>query len=274
MNKMRKILRKLLLVICGAGMIGSGSMLISGIWESRYNTLLTESLAIVADNDEMKGTAVEEVSADLLWNKRKESYKLLKEVNPDLAGWIAIPDTRINYPVMQSPITPDYYIDHNFIRESSRFGVPYIAGPHDTDRGLQNIVIYGHHMKDGTMFADLLNYSEESYYLSHPHIKFDTLSESGDFQILGVMMIPAVEQESEFYTCMQAVDEEQFNLFIRIINSRSLYETGVTVQYGDKLLTLITCEYSRKNGRMIVVSKKSGADPMIATDEMERVKDK
>ena len=107
-----------------------------------------------------------------------EKYKALYEQNEDLVGWISIEGTAVNYPVMQSVDRPDFYLKHGFDRQYSRYGVPYLDEACAT--GLSNnLVIYGHNMKNGTMFHDLLNYTSEEFRAEYPVICFDTLSRMG-----------------------------------------------------------------------------------------------
>lgn len=289
-NKTGRRLSNLLLGICTIGLLGSGAALTCRWKETRMCIAEMESLAAIvrparpvesgadrpaaddqaagadrpAANDQMMtmGQAAEKnqepdaAAAD--WLSRQDKYRLLQELNPDFAGWISIPGTKIDYPVMQSLEVPDYYLNHGFGRQASRSGVPYIAKGCSPAKECPNIVLYGHHMKNGTMFADLVNYIDESYLQTHPRIRFDTLKEPADYRIIGVLLIPAVEAESSFYSHMQAADRDTFSLFMNEVKSRSLYDTQGTAQYGDRLLTLITCEYTMQEGRMVVVAKEIG----------------
>lgn len=249
MKKLRSHRRKdrllsLFLGMCTVGLLGSGAALTCKWQEGRWCIGEMESLAAVVRPEESVQSAAGQAK-----------YHLLQEENPDFAGWISIPGTKIDYPVMQSLESPDYYLDHSFSRKASRYGVPYIAKDCSPVKDCPNIVLYGHHMKNGTMFADLVNYTEESYFQDHPRIRFDTLKASSEYQIIGVLLIPAVEAESSFYLHMQAADPDTYRLFVDEVKARSLYDTHAEARYGDRLLTLITCEYTRKEGRMVVVAK-------------------
>ena len=119
-----------------------------------------------------------------------------------------------------------------------------------------NVVIYGHHMNNGSMFADLCKYESENFYWEHPTIRFDTLAGFGEYEIVAVFKTVAYSERGfKYYHFVDAADEDDFNAFISQCKALALYDTGVSAEYGDKLLTLSTCEYSWTNGRMVVVAK-------------------
>ena len=183
-----------------------------------------------------------------------EKYKALFEQNSDFVGWIWIDGTNINYPVMWTPNNPNYYLKHGFDKTYSDYGVPYI----DEDCVMgesNNYVIYGHHMKNETMFHDLCNYASKDFYAEHPTIKFDTLFGFGEYQIVAVFRFDT-NNDTFRYNQYTSMDEEQFNTFMQKVHARQLYDTGVDAKYGDKLITLSTCEYTYTNGRFVVVAKK------------------
>lgn len=183
-----------------------------------------------------------------------EKYGALFEQNNDFIGWIKIADTRIDYPVMQSPNNPDYYLKHSFEKAYSNYGVPYIDEACATGIS-NNIVIYGHHMKNGTMFSDLCNYTDVEFYKEHPIINFDTLSGFGEYQIVAVFKFNTNHEDFRYNEYTQ-MNEEQFSEFMSQVHARQCYDTGVDAEYGDQLITLSTCEYTYNNGRFVVVAKK------------------
>ena len=183
-----------------------------------------------------------------------EKYGALFEQNQDYIGWISIDGTNINYPVMQTPTNPDYYLKHGFDKSWSDYGVPYIDEA--CMMGISNnIVIYGHHMNDGSMFADLCNYTDEDFWRDHPTIHFDTLSSLGEYEIVAVFKFNT-NKETFKYNEWATMNEAEFNEYMEEVHARQLYDTGVDAEYGDQLLTLSTCEYTYKNGRFVVVAKR------------------
>lgn len=180
-------------------------------------------------------------------------YMELKSQNADLIGWIKIDDTKINYPVMQSS-TPNFYLRKNFNKEYSYYGTPYISELCSADKS-DNLIIYAHNMKDHQMFGDLEKYKSKDFYNSHRYIQFDTLNNQGIYEIIAVFITTANGFDYQNYT--DFTDEEQFNTFIDKCKSLSLYDTETNSVYGDRLITLSTCEYSQKNGRLVVVAKQT-----------------
>lgn len=177
-----------------------------------------------------------------------------------MIGWITIEGTRIDYPVMQTKERPNFYLKHAFDKSYNRYGVPYIAENCDIDVS-DNIVIYGHHMNNGSMFSDLCRYADEDFYKAHRTIRFDTLGSFGEYEIISVFKTTVYsEQGFSYYHFVNAGSESAFNEYVSKCTELSLYNTGATAKYGDKLITLSTCEYSRTNGRMVVVAKKICSD--------------
>lgn len=176
--------------------------------------------------------------------------------NSDMVGWISIADTNINYPVMQSKDEPNYYLKHSFDKAYSNYGCPYIQENCDVKTPSDNLIIYGHHMRNGTMFSDLTKYEERSFWESHKTISFNTLIDKQEYEVVAVFKTVAYNQEAfRYYDFVNADTAENFNSYIEKCKEVALFDTGVSAEYGDKLITLSTCEYSRNNGRMVVVAK-------------------
>lgn len=183
-------------------------------------------------------------------------YAQLYLDNPDLVGWIKIEGTQLNYPVMQTPEEPDHYLDHNFYGEYSARGCIYVEEECDVFAPSDNVTIYGHHMRDGSMFTVLTRYSSRSYLEEHPYIIFNTLLERRTYQVIAVFTTTASVGEGFRYNAfINARSEEEFNDYIATCKDLSLYSIDATAEYGDKLITLSTCEYTQTNGRFVVVAK-------------------
>lgn len=186
-------------------------------------------------------------------------YQDLYLQNNDMVGWIKIEDTKINYPVMQSKDNPNFYLKHGFDKAYTDYGCPYIQENCDVDIPSDNLIIYGHNMKDSSMFSGLMNYTDKSFWEIHKTISFDTLTEQCDYEIIAAFKTEVYTDSPEsfkYYQFINADTGDEFNAYITKCKELALYDTGVTAEYGDKLITLSTCEYSRNNGRMVVVAKK------------------
>ena len=180
-------------------------------------------------------------------------YQPIYDMNNHTAGWITVADTKINYPVMHTPGRPDYYLKRNFNHQWSDWGAIYAREDCDLSAPSDNITLFGHHMKDGSMFAGLDKFKKESFWKDHQTFTFDTLYEHHTYQIWAVFKTSAVPGKGfAYHTFVDAKDEADFNKFVSTIKGMSFYETGLTPQYGDKLLCLSTCEYSLEDGRFVV----------------------
>ena len=179
--------------------------------------------------------------------------------NTDMVGWIQIEDTNINYPVMHTPDNPDFYLKHGFDKGYTDYGCPYVQENCDVQEPSDNVIIYGHHMKNGSMFADLEKFKNEDFYKEHKTISFNTLTDKYEYEIVAVFKTFVYSDSPEsfkYYRFVNAETPEDFSAFIEKCKELSLYDTGVSAEYGDKLITLSTCEYSRTNGRLVVVAKR------------------
>ena len=183
-----------------------------------------------------------------------DQYGSLFEINSDMAGWICIDGTTIDYPVMYTPDRPNFYLKCGFDKEYSDYGVPYIAESCAIDPQSDNVIIYGHNMDSGMIFGALESYMEETFWREHAVIRFDTRAGFGQYRILAVFR--TTPEKFSFHTFIYADDQTAFDDYIRRCRELSFYDTGVAAEYGDNLLTISTCEYSELGSRLVVVAVK------------------
>lgn len=187
----------------------------------------------------------------------KLDLQKLKSINSDLVAWIKIDGTNINYPVMQNE---DYYLRRNFYKNYSTYGTPFLASYCELDKS-DNSIVYGHHMNNHKMFADLEYYKNKSFYNNHKYIKLYTLEDEktieNTYEVIFAFKTVAYSNKGFNYSSFYNANTRlEYCDFISKCKKLELYSTNKTAIYGDKLLTLSTCEYSQKNGRMVVVAKK------------------
>ena len=183
-------------------------------------------------------------------------YQELHDQNSDMVGWLQIENSKINYPVMQtSQDNANFYLYKDFDKKDSVRGSIYAAEICDVFEPSDNITLFGHNMKDGSMFAYLGNYYEKSAWENNPLIFFDTLTESHVYKIFAVFKTSGTDNVGFAYHLMaDAKDEAEFNQFVATCKELAFYDTGITPVYGDKLLCLSTCEYTIDNGRFVVAA--------------------
>ncbi len=259
MNK-KKILAIILIVVCVGCAAFSGMTAYWQYEDAKEASAQFEEISLLVDStttetetpEEQPTAEVEETvdEAEAAYLKYSELYNL----NHDFIGWISIDGTAINYPVMQTIDNPNYYLKRDFEKTYSDYGVPYIDEKCAVDLSA-NTVIYGHNMKNGSMFSDLVNYTEKSYFDAQPIITFNTLYGFGKYQIIAAFPFDT-NNETFCYNDFADGTEEQFNDYVAQCMARRAYDTGYSAQYGDKLITLSTCEYTHQNGRFVVVAKK------------------
>ncbi|RAV13833.1 class B sortase [Paenibacillus contaminans] len=181
----------------------------------------------------------------------RERFDRLLEINSDIVGWIRIENTGIDYPVVQSGDN-EYYLNHNVEKQSSARGSIFMDYRNTDVNEDSHTVIYGHHMKDGSMFGELSKYKNAAYYHDHQMITFDGLEGSTKFQIFSVYIYSPKDQFFEY----EFADEQQYSAYLEKITTKSRYDTGVKVTSDDQLLTLVTCTYEITDARFIIHAKR------------------
>ena len=186
-------------------------------------------------------------------------YQALYEQNPDLVGWLRIEGTGIDLPVVQTPGDNEYYLRRGFDKVYSLAGSLFLdENCRITSPSTANWLIYGHNMSDGSMFGQLDKYAEESFYREHPTFEFDTLYEEMQWQIVAVIRTQVGADDLPYYTFFDASSERDWQAKYQAVMDLALYDTGVTAQYGDQLLTLSTCgtTSSTTDKRLAVIAKR------------------
>lgn len=252
----------IILIVVFVALLGASTYFIYDYYhQTNKQNELYDSLAEAVDQAQKSDEANEPVD-EIPYNEGKSilpEYVDLFMQNSDMVGWIKVEDTHINYPVMHTPDNPDFYLKHDFDKEYSDYGCPYVQENCDVQEPSDNIIIYGHHMKNGSMFADLEKFKSEDFYKEHKTISFNTLTDKYEYEIVAVFKTVVYADDPsafKYYHFANADTPEKFDEYIAKCKALSLYDTGVSAQYGDKLITLSTCEYSRTNGRLVVVAKR------------------
>lgn len=185
-----------------------------------------------------------------------ESYK----INNDMVGWIQIEGTTVDYPVVQSKYQDDYYLRRNFYRQSATCGTIYAREECNIYPASDNIVLYGHNMRNGTMFHDLIKYKDQKFWQNHRYVYFDTLTEYRTYEIFAVFVTTADPSVGFRYHLFNDTNSSKaYNKYISQCKELAFYDTGITPQYGDELLTLSTCDKEigyGKNGRLVVIARR------------------
>ena len=252
----------LLVAAFGVSAFMVGNYLIEGKQqEDRYN-----ELSNIAANGQTETTEAESTASSEATEAAAESteptepgilpgYKDIYEMNNDVVGWIKMEGTKMDYPVMQTPDDPNYYLYRDFDQKNSKRGSIYAWEAADVNAPSDNITLFGHNMADGSMFACLGNYTSKTAWENNSLIFFDTLTEYHTYKIFAVFKTSAnVGQGFSYHKFVDASNQEEFDEFVSTCKQLSFYDTGITPVYGDKLICLSTCEYTLDNGRLVVAA--------------------
>lgn len=200
--------------------------------------------------------ATRETSPNLVGaNGMLTGYEEIYQMNNHTVGWIKMEGTQMDYPVMQTPEEPNYYLYRNFDKNDSARGSIYAREVCDINKPSDNITLFGHNMADGSMFACLNNYVNKTAWDNNSLIFFDTLYEFHTYKIFAVFKTSAnVGEGFSYHQFVDAANEKEFNDFVSKCKELAFYDTGITPVYGDKLICLSTCEYTLDNGRLVVAA--------------------
>lgn len=238
------------------GLFGiAGLTSIAFLWmyaaQSKQQAHLYSNLAAVREQDVQQKISSES-------SVQPTSRNLYLE-NSDMVGWIRIDGTDIDYPVVQRADDPNYYLKHDFEKNYTDYGCPFMQADCDALAPSDNLIIYGHNMKDGSMFADLARYRNKDFWQAHKNVWFYTVLGSSAYEIFAVIHT-TVQADADaaflFYRFVDAAAPEEFADYVSACQVRALYDTGISAQYGDKLLTLSTCDNITDDGRLLVIAKR------------------
>ena len=213
-----------------------------------------------SEYDELRREVAEAVDASGAYEKYDESTEsgeitaeapdptaILIEKNSDYAGWLSIPDTSVDYPVVRTDNNA-FYLKRDFYKNKNASGVPFIDCE-CTPESL-NTIIYAHNMKDGSMFAPLAKFADKSYFDAHGSVMY-----GGEYKVFAVFRT-SVGSDNEFFYRDYAdlTDEEKYNEYVNEALGRAVCRSGDTPVFGERLLTLSTCAYNSENERIVVVA--------------------
>ena len=186
-------------------------------------------------------------------------YEEFLSQNPDLVGWLTIQGTKVDYPVVQKTEDNDYYLNHSFDGSEDSAGTIYVDYRSDIVNPTTNTMVYGHNMKNGTMFGSLKNYLQEDFFKEYRYIQFNTIYEHRLYQVVCVGLSEVAYQDENsyrYYNFIQANNMEEWQEFVDNVNSLAIYQSDVTLEPSDEILTLSTCNSYTEDGRLFIVAKR------------------
>ena len=247
--KVKRAVVIIFLVIFIAGFAIGAFMLIKTLLTAKHEKETFDQVAsMVEDSTELNGDTGTLRKYDPLYN-----------ANKDFFGWLKIEGTQIDYPVMYKPEDGEYYLHRDFYGNYSESGMLFIDGGCRADG--KYYLIYGHHMRNGSMFGELPKYRDRSFYEEHKTIFFDTRYELRDYEVVAAFYSQIYDKADEegrfcYYNYTDLSTPQTFSEYVAAIKAISVYDTGVTPKYGDELIALSTCNYHTEDGRFVVVARR------------------
>ena len=237
------------------------------------NNAITSEIQSIAYNKKDDGGSEDK-------NGPAQDWDALKDINDEIVGWITIPDTVVDYPVLEH-IGDDrynqYYIDKSYKKDGTEFGSIFIDYRSTDSTKSRNVIMHGHNMRDGSQFHTMLNYSHEGdldgdldYYREHPVIIFNTPDGDAKYKIISVFKTSTRYEHGEFFNYMQGEfnSDAEFMNFVYNARIRSMFDIPVTVNEKDQIITLSTCCYEFYQWRCVIVARKvrPGEDEKVDVD--------
>ena len=263
-EKTRRFIRSIALIVLRITLILSLSSVILKVYtqytEDKLFKELSENISVTekVHDEHSIDRSVSNTNSENATPAILSEYSELHNENPDLYGWLQINYTVIDYPVMYSPYDPQLYLYKNFYKEDSKSGTPFILTPSST-----NTIIYGHNMKNASMFSSLLKYKDIEFWKTHRYIIFNTLTSKGIYEISIVANEIVYYDEAKipdgaylFYKHSNLDSKGDFDEYVNELKKNSYFDSNISLEYGDELLTLVTCDYVQENSRLVVVAKK------------------
>lgn len=233
--------------------------------EEQVEQLQPENIAELSDDDSIPEGSLGYYIIDGVYVQ--ENLKDLYMKNSDTRGWIRIPGTKVDYPVMQSSLEdPDFYLHRDFNKEYYFGGSIYAAAEADTVFPSSNVILYGHHMTDGSMFRQIMNYKDESYYEKNKVIWYQTLDGLGKYEVIAAYRTSTHDGDFKFWEYINP-NKQEFDTYVEESREKTGYTPRESAVYGDKLISLVTCAYHTYNGKFVVVAKRVGYKGIDKTKE-------
>jgi sortase B len=184
------------------------------------------------------------------------SFAQLAEINEDYLGWLTVGGSVVNLPVVLGTDN-DFYLKHDFYGKKSKYGT--LFADYLTQRGQEgNLLIYGHNMKNESMFGNLTFYGDLEFFENHEQILWETEDDTSLYEVFAVLVVPGDEQDPEYLPIrdyLGQISAEKQEMLLDELQSRARIWHNIQVSGEDRLLFLITCDYTKNNGRLLLCAK-------------------
>lgn len=270
-EKMRKIVMDISIIAIICCVVAFGKYIVEYQQQIKEGEQLKEQIVETDDLDENQYVeAWQELFAqypDIPFPEGMDlKYSYLYAVNQDLVGWLKIDNTSLDVQVVQADDN-DYYLKRDFYGKTSRYGCPYLDYKNNPKEPDVNTIVYGHHMTDGLMFSQLDKYKTLEGYKESPIIEYSTLYGTYKYKVFAAFIStdsPATDGGFN-YMVTDFLSDEKFTQFIGEVKLRSIFNTDVSIQSDDKLITLVTCSHEFEDARLVVMGRmiRENEDPTV-----------
>lgn len=263
-DTVREIIRKLIFIVSILALIASSVYIVNYFRESNKQTGIVEDVRELYSKE--KSSTQKNESGIFV------SFEQIIAQNSDTKAWINIPSTKVDNPVVQSSDN-EYYLKRNFNKIKSRYGTLYFeaAATISPEHTSQNLVIYGHEMRDGSMFGTLKKFKNVNFYKENPVFKMRTLYDDAKYKIFAIFITNASGEQNNGtvfeYRTPDFASQSDFLSFVAQVKERSIINTGVDVVAGDKIVTLSTCTGEFEDARLVVVARRVRTGEYSTIDE-------
>lgn len=261
-----------LTVICGAALIFCVATMIRNYKMQKDAEEQFQQMAQIVTEVETEAPTETETEAPSVIDERgieipqlALDWAALKEQNGDIYSWIYVPNTNVNYPVLQHETQHDYYLEYNLDHSKGRPGCIYSQKYNTTTYTDRNTVLYGHNMKNGTMFKTLHYYEEEEFFNENRYFYIYTPDSVLVYEVLAASEFTNEHVLFKYdFTTVDSLDDYMEGLMASKSKNNHMLE-GVEFTEDTKLVTLSTCIYGRANDRWLIVGNLLGEEPMDYT---------
>ncbi|UJW58477.1 class B sortase [Bacillus sp. A116_S68] len=239
----RRYVQRLMTLVCVTVLGVSAFQLVSILLDYRENGQVMSDIQLIYEDQQISITE----SSD-----NRETFDSLLAINDDIVGWITMDGTKIDYPILQAEDN-DYYLDRNYLHDQTRAGSIFMDYRNDITGTDKNTILYGHRMRDGSMFGQLDEFLDQDFVSEHNRFYYDTLYDSYEVEIFSAY----ITTTDFYYIETEFSDLDDYDSFLNELKAKSDIHTGVEVTKHDHIITLSTCDYrlNRDTGRLVVHGK-------------------
>lgn len=251
-QKIKKYLSRLVTIVCLGVLIYAAYGLVDILVEYKQSKKVASEVQATYHNTESTATKIPTPKKGKETLTVNEKLDELLEKNSDVVGWISIEDTKIDYPILQSADNQDY-LTKDFHKDESIGGSIFLDYRNNVETLSRNTVVYGHRMKDGSMFQHLTKFMDKDFFESHQTFEIETLYNTYEAQIFSVY-----NTTTDFnYIETDFSDDNEYEQYLLNVQHESKYQTDIEVDATDQVITLSTCDYEidENEGRLVIQAK-------------------